>query len=125
MPIAEIAGRILRESGASDSLVVVDKANSDPIAMLYALHPRRSLLQTGLPETEEAVARALENPQIRTVWFLRSTRDISSENERLQALLRARMSERVHSYEAYTPLERWALGAGAPAYFQVLAEYRR
>ncbi len=125
MPIGEIAERIVRESGAEDSLVLVDNANSDPIAMLYALHPRRALLQTGLPGTQEAVARALEDPRIRAVWFLRSTRDFSGRNAQFQAALRARMSERVHSYAAYTTLERWVMGAGAPAYFQELVEYRR
>jgi hypothetical protein len=125
MPIGEIAGRILRESGAEDSLILVDNANSDPIAMLYALHPRRSLLQTGLPETQGAVARALEDPRIRTVWFLRSTRDITGVNGKFQAVLRTRMSERVHSFEAYTPLELWVMGGGAPRYFQELVEYRR
>jgi len=125
MPIGEIAGQILRESGAEDSVVLVDNANSDWTAMLYALHPRRSLLQTGLPETQAAIARALEDPRIHTVWFLRSTRDITGLNGKFAAMLRARMSERVHSYEAYTPLERRVMGAGAPAYFQELAEYKR
>jgi len=106
-------------------VVLVDNANSDWTAMLYALHPRRSLLQTGLPETQAAIARALEDPRIRTVWFLRSTRDITGLNGKFAAMLRARMSEHVHSYEAYTPLERRVMGAGAPAYFQELAEYKR
>jgi len=83
------------------------------------------VLQTGLPGTREAVARALEDPRIRTVWFLRSTRDITGLNGEFQAMLGARMSHRVNSYEAYSGLERRMLGAGAPAYFQELVEYRR
>ena len=136
MPIPEIAGRILRDSGAGDSAILVDSTNSDPIALLYALDGQRSLLQTSLPETPAALTRLLADPRIRTVWFLRNTHDVSPAglNAQFQAQLGARMAETVHQYEPYTPLERVIMGPpmgppmrrrDAPRYFHELIEFRR
>ncbi|MCX6632676.1 MAG: hypothetical protein NTW28_34170, partial [Candidatus Solibacter sp.] len=48
MPTQEIARRILRDSRAGDSAILVDSTNSDPVALLYALHGQRPVLQTDL-----------------------------------------------------------------------------
>jgi Dolichyl-phosphate-mannose-protein mannosyltransferase len=127
MPIYEIAFHIRRNSSAQDSAILVDSTNSDPIAMLYALHPQRSFLQTSLPETPAGLARLLADPQIRTVWFLRNTHDVSPAglNSQFQVQLRAHMSETAYPFEPYTPLERLLMGAHAPQHFQELLEYRR
>ena len=131
MPIREIADRILRDSSAADSGILVDSTNSDPIAMLYALHPKRAFLQTGTPETLTQIDRLLADPRIRTVWFLRSTHDVSPArlDDQFQAKLRSQLTETVHPYEPYTPLERYLFGrldaSQAPRYFQELLEYRR
>jgi hypothetical protein len=132
MPIQQIAGRILDSSRAEDSAILVDSTNSDPVALLYALGGRRPLLRTSLPETPAALARLLADPRIRTVWFLRNTHDVSPAglNRQFQAQLRAAMTETVHPYEPYTPLERLLMGAAwrnheAPRYFHELLEFRR
>ena len=132
MPIQEIAGRILRDSRAGDSAILVDSTNSDPVALHYALDGQRSFLQTGLPETPAALTRLLADPRIRTVWFLRNTHDVSPAglNGQFQAQLRTRMAETVHPYEPYTPLERFIMGIPggtheAPRYFHELSEFRR
>ena len=78
LPFQQIAARILRDSHAEDSAILVDSTNSDPIALFYALYPRRSFLRTSLPETPAALTRLLADPQIRTVWFLRNTHDVSN-----------------------------------------------
>ena len=132
MPIQQIAGRILDSSRADDSAILVDSTNSDPVALLYALGGRRTLLRTSLPETPAALARLLADPRIRTVWFLRNTHDVSPArlNSQFQIQLRAAMTETVHPYEPYTPLERLLMGAAwrsreAPHYFHELLEFRR
>jgi hypothetical protein len=127
MPIHEIAFHIRRNSSAQDSAILVDSTNSDPIALQYALSPQRSFLQTGLPETPNAVTGLLADPKVRTVWFLCNTHDVSPGglNARFRAQLRSRMTETVFSYEPYTPLERFLMGAGAPRYFHELIEFQR
>ena len=122
IPIRAIAGEIRRAPG---SIVLVDSTNSDPIAMEYALGTR-DFLQTNRVGTEGALARALADPNVHTIWFLRNTHDVSPEhwNAHFDSELRARMSATVHSYEPYTPLERRLL-RGGPQYFQELVEYRR
>ena len=132
MPVQRIARRILDSSRADDSAILVDSTNSDPVALLYALGGRRPVLQTSLPETPAALPRLLADPRIRTVWFLRNTHDVSPAglNTEFQAHLRAAMTETVHPYEPYTPLERLLMGAAwrnheAPRYFHELLEFRR
>jgi hypothetical protein len=131
MPIRQIAAQILQNSRAADSAVLVDSTNSDPIAVEYALYPQRPYLKTGLPETPNALDQLLADPQVRTVWFLFNTHDVSPDgiNARFRAQLRAVMTETVHPYEPYTPLERFLIGASqgknAPRYFHELIEFRR
>jgi hypothetical protein len=107
VPIQEIAAHIRRSSTAADSAILVDSANSDPTAMKYALGPSRPFLRTSDPETPPAVSLLLAEPRVRTIWFLRSTHDISPANldARFERQLRAAMSVTVHPYEAFTPLE--------------------
>ncbi len=140
MPMQEIADRILRDSGDGDSAILVDSSNSDPVALAYALGGQRSFLQTSLPETADALTRLLEEPGVRTVWFLRNTHDVSTAglNGQFQARIRARMAETVHPFEPYTRLERVIMGTGmgramsmargtheVPRYFHELLEFRR
>jgi hypothetical protein len=127
LPIQQIADRILRDSRAVDSRILVDSTNSDPIALLYALNRQRPLLQTALPDTPAELSRLLADPQVRTVWFLRNTHDVSPTglNTLFEAQLRARMAETVHPYEPYTPLEHFLMGSQAPRYFHELLEFRR
>jgi hypothetical protein len=107
VPIQEIAAHIRQSSTAADSAILVDSGNSDPTAMEYALGPSRPFLQTGNPEAAPAVSRLLAEPQVRTIWFLRSTHDITAAklDARFEGQLRAAMTVTVHPYEAFTPLE--------------------
>jgi hypothetical protein len=127
LPIQQIADRILRDSRAGNSAILVDSTNSDPIALLYALNRQRPFLQTALPETPAELTRLLADPQVRTVWFLRNTHDVSPTglNTLFEAQLRARMAETAHPYEPYTPLEHFLMGSQAPRYFHELLEFRR
>ena len=132
LPIKEIAARILRDSSAEDSAILVDSTNSDPVALLWALYPQRSLLRTDLAETPAELTRLLADSRVRTVWFLRNTHDVSPGglNARFQGQLRTRMRETVHPFAPYTPLERWLMGPAwdareAPRYFHELLEFRR
>ena len=132
LPIQEIAGRILHDSGAGDSAILVDSTNSDPVALTWALDRQRPVLQTGLPGTQAELTRLLADPGVRTVWFLRNTHDVSPAglNAQFQALIHARMAETIHPMEPYTPLERYLIGRGAgtaeaPRYFHELLEFRR
>jgi hypothetical protein len=132
MPMREIAGQMQRDSPAGESAILVDSTNSDPVALAYALDGQRPCLWTGLPETPAALTRLLADPRIRTVWFLRNTHDASPAglNAQFEARLRPGMTETVHSYEPYTPLERLLMGSlrgthEAPRYFHELLEFRR
>jgi hypothetical protein len=132
LPIGEIAGWIQHDSGAADSAILVDSTNSDPVALVYALNPRRAVLQTGLPGTSDELTRLLGEPRIRTVWFLRNTHDVSADglDGQFEVRIRARMAETVHPFEPYTPLERYLMGAAGggrepPRYFHELLEFRR
>ena len=128
LPMEAIVDEVLHDSGAADSAILVDSTNSDPMAVTYLLDGRRPLLETGRPETALAVERWIADPAVRTVWFLRNTHDVSAGglDELFEAELRARMTVRVHSFEAYTPLERWAMRRpDAPRYFHELLEFRK
>jgi hypothetical protein len=132
MPMREIAGRILRDSPAPESAILVDSTNSDPVALGYALDGQRPCLWTGVAETPAALTRLLADPRIRTVWFLRNTHDVSAAglNAQFEARLRPGMAETVHSYQPYTPLERLLVGTlrgthEPPRYFHELLEFRR
>jgi hypothetical protein len=132
MPMREIAGRILGDSPAPESAILVDSTNSDPVALAYALHGQRPCLWTGMAETPAALTRLLADPRIRTVWFLRNTHDASPAglNGQFEARLRPGMVETVHSYQPYTPLERMLMDTlrgthETPRYFHELLEFRR
>ena len=131
VPIQEIAAHIRQSGNAADSAILVDSANSDPTAMEYALGPSRPFLETGDPAAAPAVARLLAEPKVRTIWFLRSTHDISAAklDERFEKQLRAAMPVTVHPYEAFTPLEIRLMRAmgmrDPPAWSHELLEFRR
>jgi hypothetical protein len=131
VPIQEIAVHIRGSSTAADSLILVDSANSDPTAMEYALGPSRPFFLTGDPAAAPAVSRLLAEPQIRTIWFLRSTHDITAAklDERYERQLRAAMAVTVYPYEAFTPLEIRLMRAmgmrDPPAWSHELLEFRR
>jgi hypothetical protein len=131
LPIQEIAAQIRQRSTAADSAILVDSTNSDPRAMEYALGPSRPFLETGDPAAAPAVASLLAEPKVRTIWFLRSTHDISAAklDEWFEKQLRAAMPVTVHPYEAFTPLEIRLMRAmgmrDPPAWSQELLEFRR
>ena len=132
MPMREIAGRILRDSPAPESAILVDSTNSDPVALEYALGGQRPCLWTGMAETPAALTRLLADRRIRMVWFLRNTHDVSPTglNAQFEARLRPGMTETVHPYQPYTPLERLLVRTlrgthEAPRYFSELLEFRR
>jgi hypothetical protein len=131
VPIQQIAAHIRESGNAADSAILVDSANSDPTAMKYALGPSRPFLETGDPAAAPAVSRLLEEPKVRTIWFLRSTHDISMAklDERFERQLRAAMPVTVYPYEAFTPLEIRLMRAmgmrDPPAWSHELLEFRR
>ena len=128
MPIGQIADKIRRESAPGAFQVLVDSTNSDPFAMEYALGP---VLRTSDAAAAGQVRRWLADPQIRTVWFLRNTHDVSPAqwNRQFEELLRAGMRETAFEYEPFTPLEiRVAQAAGVknrPRYFHELLKFER
>ena len=128
MPIGQIAGKIRHESAPGGFQVLVDSTNSDPFAMEYALGP---VLRTGDAAASDRVLRWLADPQIRTIWFLRSTHDVSPAqwNRQFEELLRTGMRETAFEYEPFTPLEILvAQAAGVknrPRYFHELLKFER
>jgi hypothetical protein len=126
MPVAELAARIGRASPPGTFAVIVDSTNADPIGMEYQLGP---VLRTGEPATPRALDQALADPNIRVVWFLRSTHDISPTqlNRQFEQKLAAVMRETVYPVEPFTPLElKVAQAAGVPhpaSHFQELLKF--
>jgi hypothetical protein len=131
MPMTEIAAQISQQSTAADSVVLVDSTNSDPAALAYALGPAHPVLPTAAGATELELDRALADPRIRTVWFLRNTHDVSPGHldQRFELLLLRRMRPAIHPFEPFTPLETWMMRRvgmpDPPSYFQELLEFRR
>ena len=130
MPLREIAAEI-REQSAADSPVLVDTPNSDIVGLAYCLADSRRVLDTRDPGTGPAIAAAVRDPQVRTIWFLRSTHDVTPEHldERFEKQLRAAMKARVEQFGAFSPLERSAMRrigiSEPPEYFQKLLKFER
>jgi len=131
LPMAEIGARILAESTAADSAVLVDSSNSDIFGLRYALRDSRAVLATEDPQAAAKVAQWLADPGIRKIWFLRNTHDVSPEglDARFAAMMGARMRVDAYGYEPFTTLEvrlMRALGMkDSPEYFHELLEYQR
>jgi hypothetical protein len=131
LPVREITAYIERYSTPADSLVLVDSTNSDPQALAYALAGSRTLLETTGAGAPQALDRFLADPNIRSVWFLRNTHDISVYrlDDQFDRQLRAAMTPTVHSYERFSPLETWVIRRigidPPPAWFTELLEFRR
>jgi hypothetical protein len=128
MPVAELAARIGRESPPGTFAVLVDSTNADPIGMEYQLGP---VLRTAEPSTPRALNQVLADPNIRIIWFLRSTHDISPDqlNRQFEQKLAAAMRETAYPVEPFTPLElKVAQAAGVPhpaQSFQELLKFER
>ena len=131
VPIQEIAAHIRQSSTAADS--------AHP-GGFRQLRPDRHGVRAGtvapiLPDRRSSGGAGGCAPaggaKVRTIWFLRSTHDISAAglDERFERQLRAAMAVTVHPYEAFTPLETWLMRAmgmrDPPAWAQELLEFRR
>lgn len=127
MPMDEIAARI-RASGSR--AVLVDATNSDAIGLQYALGGDRPL-QTEDPRASGVVAHWLADPSVRTMWFLRSTHDVSAEglDDKFEKQMGAGAGVSRFFYEPFSAVEMRVtrgLGVGdASRYFQELVEYRK
>ena len=131
MPLREIAGFLREKSSAQDSVIVIDSANSDPVAMQYWLGPERPFVWTTRPGSERELDARMADHRVRTVWFLRNTHDVSQGgvNARFEERLRANMRSTIYYYQPYSLLERGLMGVAGmrerPWYFQELIEFRR
>jgi len=125
MPMAEIARYIRENSTAANSVILADSANSDPVALRYALGASRAVV----PSESADIETLLENPRLQIVWFLRNTHDVSpgGQNARIEARLRAVVRPAVFYYQPYTLLERTLMQAvgisNPPWYFHELLEF--
>ncbi|HUI56477.1 MAG TPA: hypothetical protein VLY04_15990 [Bryobacteraceae bacterium] len=131
MPLREIAAEI-REHSAHDAPVLVDTPNSDIVALSYCLGNSRRVLDTRDPETEQAIAAVLADPRVRTIWFLRSTHDVTPQklDNRFEAQLRGSgMKANVQQFGKFSALERSAMRIVGinppPGYFQELLKFER
>ena len=128
MPEADIAAQIRRESPPEGYAVLVDSTNADPIGLEYQLGP---VLETKEPTTPAALDRAIQDPKIRTIWFLRNTHDVSADqlDRQFEQTLTQAMHETVYPIEPFTPLEiKVAQAAGVkdpPRYFQELLKFEK
>jgi hypothetical protein len=125
-PMREIAA-LIETTAPPDSAVVVDRANSDHDALAYLLGDARPMVSS-----EDALAgRIDQDPAIHTIWFLRSTHDVSPGrvNDALAARLLATGRAKVRGYQPFSPLQKRVMRAARiahpPDYFQVLIECRR
>ncbi|MGA7239395.1 MAG: hypothetical protein WBY44_27175, partial [Bryobacteraceae bacterium] len=131
LPMAEIGARIRAGSTAGHAAVLVDSSNSDIIGLHYALGDAPAPLATEDPGASATVAQWLADPDIRTIWFLRNTHDVSPEtlDARFAAQLGARMRVTAYSYEPFTPLELQLMRTlgmhHPPRYFHELLEFQR
>ena len=128
MPESAIAAQIRRESAPGAYAVLVDSTNADPIGLAYQLGP---VLETGAPSTAAAIDQIIRDPKVRTIWFLRSTHDVSPTelDSQFERILSPGMRESVYPIESLTPLEmKVAEAAGVrdpPRYFQELLKFEK
>jgi hypothetical protein len=131
LPMAEIGARIRAASAARHTSILVDSSNSDIIGLRYVLNDAPAPLATEDPDAPAKVAQWVDDPGVRTIWFLRNTHDVSPEafDARFAAQLSARMRVTTYSYEPFTPLERRLMRAlgmrDPPLYFHELLEFQR
>jgi hypothetical protein len=131
MPMREIAAYIQQHSTAADSAVLVDSTNSDAAALDFALAGSLDRVNTGDPGAAGTVSRFLSDPQIRCIWFLRNTHDISvfHLDDQFERQLGRAMTATVHPFERFSPLEMRVMRLVGidrpPVWFHELLEYRR
>ncbi len=77
IPFASIADEIEETSGPKDTLVLVDAFNADPKPLLAALDSRYATAVAVGADFPERVSRELASRSPQTIWYLRSTRDVS------------------------------------------------
>jgi hypothetical protein len=131
LPIREIAAYIERHSAWADSAILVDSTNSDTDALDFALGGSRRRLNTGDPAAPQSIDSLLADPQVRCIWFLRNTHDVSflRLDDRFERQIGAAMTVTVHPYERFSPLETRVMRLVGidppPVWFHELLEYRR
>lgn len=131
LPIREIAAYIEQHSTWADSVVLVDSTNSDTDGLDFALAGSRRRLNTGDAAAPQSIDSLLADPQVRCIWFLRNTHDVSASrlDERFERQVGAAMTATVHCYEGFSPLETRVMRLVGidppPVCFHELLEYRR
>jgi hypothetical protein len=131
MPLHQIAGYIRANSSGTDSVILVDSADSDPVGMDYALDSTRPILRTTDPDAARALTASLSDRRVRTVWFLRNTHEVApgAPNARFEAQLRKSMQPVIFYYQPFSILERAMMRAmgmpDPPWYAQELLQFRR
>jgi hypothetical protein len=129
MPLHSIADYIRQNSTESDSLLLVDSADSDPVGLDYALDHSRPVLRTTDADTESKLKSRVAH--VRTIWLLRNTHEIApdAQNARIETELRKTMRPTILYYEPYTLLERALMRTlgieNPPWYAQELLQFKR
>jgi uncharacterized membrane protein YtjA (UPF0391 family) len=106
-PMDRIARDIARSSFPTDTLVLVDGPNLSGVVLEYYL-PGFSTRQIFTAQDADAAQRALANPAIRRVWFLRNPRDVTPGHalEQLETDLRKSWQGQLHPYLAFSPTHK-------------------
>ncbi len=97
LPLNMLAREVLVQVGEdrAGALLVIDAFNTDANGVLRALEEPIPTVVVDREEAVERVARLVEDPGVRRILVLRNTHDLSpgGSNERIEALLAARMVE--------------------------------
>jgi len=131
IPFRQMAETIRRESGPEDSLVIVDRYNSDPSPLLAALGREWRVLAIEPGVSREQALAELRSRSPRTVWHLRNTHDVSPEgiHRFLERRLTAFDPAGERFYIFYSWLEkralRFFLDGPAPDHHYRMSKFRR
>ncbi len=113
IPFGWIADEIERTSNPRDTLVLIDSFNADPSPLLAALDLRFETVVAVDDSFAARVESRIEDRRPETIWYLRSTRDVSpgALNEAEEARLdRDYRVSQTRAFVPYTSLQRSALG---------------
>lgn len=130
-PFDEIAELIRRDSLPSNTLVIVDTFNTDAFPLKERLRGQARVVLLRSEEVFRELDRLQEAGDVKTIWHVRNTHDISpgALNRRLEARLGAMGSVQRHLFVRYSATEKLAMRVAGweerPTHFYQALEVRK
>ncbi len=108
VPNQRIATNIVQHSRSEDTVVWIDSLNFDGTTLHYYLPKNFQVRWLDSPESVAAARAELDAGNIRHIWFVRSSHDISPGHifEKLETQMTEKWNQKLlHSYVPFSPLQ--------------------